>query len=63
MPVGYQAVFEEGANQNGFIEGASSRESIIQACNDPQIPAISLDWADQTWSSDFCEPVHFPEVL
>jgi len=42
---------------------ASSRERIIQACNGLQIPAISLDWADQACSSDFCEPVEFPEVL
>ncbi|XP_074618441.1 uncharacterized protein LOC141877386 isoform X2 [Acropora palmata] len=42
---------------------ASSRERIIQACNGLQVPAISLDWADQAWSSDFCEPVELPEVL
>ncbi|XP_067053086.1 uncharacterized protein [Acropora muricata] len=42
---------------------ASSRERIIQACNGLQIPAISLDWADQAWSSDFCEPVELPEIL
>ena len=33
------------------------------ACNGLQIPAISLDWADEAWSSDFCEPVELPEVL
>ena len=44
---------------------ASSRERIIQmqACNGLQVPAISLDWVDQAWSSDFCEPVELPEVL
>ncbi|KAK2566224.1 hypothetical protein P5673_009693 [Acropora cervicornis] len=42
---------------------ASSRERIIQACNGLQVPAISLDWADQAWSSDFCEPVELPEIL
>ena len=42
---------------------ASSRERIIQTCNGLQIPAISLDWADQAWISDFCEPVELPEVL
>ena len=42
---------------------AASRERIIQACNGLQVPAISLDWADQAWSSDFCEPVELPEVL
>ena len=42
---------------------ASSRERIVQACNGLQIPAISLDWADQAWSSDFCEPVELPEIL
>ena len=40
---------------------ASSRERIIQACNGLQVPAISLDWADQAWISDFCEPVELPE--
>ena len=42
---------------------AFSRERIIQACNGLQVLAISLDWADQAWSSDFCEPVELPEVL
>ena len=46
---------EKGANQNG--------ERVIQACNGCQIPAISLDWAEQAWSSDFCEPAELPEVL
>ena len=42
---------------------ASLRECIIRACNGLQIPAIFLDWADQAWSSNFCEPVELPEVL
>ena len=48
--------FEKGANQNGFLEGTYS-------CHGLQIPAISLDWADQAWSSDFCDPVELPEIL
>ena len=42
---------------------APSRERIIEVCSGLQIPTISLDWADQAWSSDFCEPVELPEVL
>ena len=39
---------------------ASSRECIIQACIGLQ---ISLDWADQARSSDFCESVELPVAL
>ena len=55
---GYQADFEKTRTKM-----ASSRERIIEICNGLQIPAISLGWADQAWSSDFCEPVELLEVL
>ena len=47
---GYQAVFEKGAKW--LPQSMASK-----------IPPISLDWADQAWSSNFCEPVELPEVL
>ena len=53
MPVSYQAVLKKARTKM-----ASSRER-----NGLQIPAISLDRADQAWSSDFCEPVELLEVL
>ena len=44
---------------------AASKEGmyLVFQCMASKIPPISLDWADQAWSSNFCEPVEVPEVL
>ena len=42
---------------------ASITERTISACNGLQISALPQDWADQAWSSDFCESSELPEVL
>ena len=42
---------------------ASITERTISACDGLQISAISKEWADQAWNSDFCEPLELPEVL
>jgi len=42
---------------------ASITEKTISACNGLQISAVSKEWAEQAWSSDFCESAGLPEVL
>ena len=43
---------------------AFSKEGMyfVFQCVASKISPISLDWADQAWSSNFCEPVGLPEV-